>query len=263
MDSRIAFLNNQKLIRFVLPVLSVFVWIGIWAIAAKRIGVPFILPTPGSVFSDFLSLFTEKRLYVALLRSLGSLAAGFGLGVVAGILFAVPSALSKIFNSVVSPIFTVIRATPVASFIIIAWVFLNNSILPGFICFLMTVPIIWSNLTQGIRALDSALFEVSRVFRFSQFKTFRLYLFPSLSPFLSAGLSTALGLGWKATVAAEILVRSPETLGYWIWDAKAWNTDTSFLFAWTLVVILFSILFDGLLYLAFRRHKSGRRSRHA
>ena len=262
MASRIAVLNNQKLVRFVLPIVSVFVWIGIWAIAAKRIGVPFILPTPGSVFFDFFSLFAEKRLYVALIRSLGSLAAGFGLGVVAGILFAVPSALSKIFNSVVSPIFTVIRATPVASFIIIAWVFLSNSILPGFICFLMTVPIIWSNLTQGIRSLDPALFEVARVFRFPFSKTFRLYLFPSLSPFLSSGLSTALGLGWKATIAAEILVRSPETLGYWIWDAKAWNTDTSFLFAWTLVVILFSILFDALVFLLFRKNTSGRRKRN-
>ena len=252
---------DRTAIRYALPILSVSVWIGIWAFAAYTVGVPFILPSPVSVFRDFFSLFAGARLYRALGYSLLSLAAGFGAGVVLGILFAVPSALSKFFDSLVSPIFTVIRATPVASFIIIAWVFLNNRILPGFICLLMTVPIVWSSLTEGIRALDPALLEVTRVYRFGFFKTLRLYLIPSLTPFLSSGLSTALGLGWKASVAAEILVHSPDTLGYWIWDAKAWNVDTSFLFAWTLVVILFSILFDLLLRTLFGKKKERRGSR--
>ena len=252
--------NDRAIVKYGLPILSVTVWIGIWAFAAWRVGVPFVLPSPASVFRDFFSLFAGKRLYLALLYSLASLVAGYFAGVVLGILFAVPSALSKLFDSLVSPIFTVIRATPVASFIIIAWLFLSNRILPGFICFLMTVPIVWSSVSAGIRSLDPAMLEVARVYRFSFGKTVRMYLFPTLSPFLSSGLSTALGLGWKATIAAEILVRSPETLGYWIWDAKAWNVDTSFLFAWTLVVILFSILFDFLLRVLFRKKGKGRSS---
>ena len=258
MELRTTRWTDRLLIRFGLPILSVGFWIGIWAFSARRVGIPFVLPTPLSVFRDFFSLFTERRLYLALLRSLLSLFAGFGAGVLVGVLFAVPSALSKLFDSLISPIFTVIRATPVASFIIIAWVFLSNSILPGFICFLMTVPIVWRSLTEGIKALNPAMLEVARVYRFGFWKTVKLYLFPTLSPFLFSGLSTSLGLGWKSTVAAEILVHSPDTLGYWIWDAKAWNVDTSFLFAWTLVVILFSILFDYLLHLLFGKNRKER-----
>ncbi len=250
--------RTKKILKTVLPpVLSLAFWIGVWAFAAWRIGIPFVLPTPGSVFSDLFSLLGTSELYRSILRSLLSLAVGFVSGVAVGILFAVPSALSKIFNSLVSPIFTVIRATPVASFIILAWVFLDNDVLPAFICFLMTVPIIWSSLSEGIKALDPALFEVTRVYRFGFFKTVRLYLFPMLSPFLSSGLSTSLGLGWKATVATEILVRSPGSIGYRIWDARDWNNNTSNLFAWTLVVIFISILFDGLIVLLFKR-KTGK-----
>lgn len=253
--------GKRPLIRFGLPVLSVCFWIGLWAFAAWRVGVPFILPTPASVFGDLFSLFGTSDLYLALLKSLLSLAAGFAAGVVIGVLFAVPSAVSKIFNSVVSPIMTVVRATPVASFIIIAWVFLNNRILPGFICLLMVVPIVWSSLTEGIHALDPALSEVAKVYRFGFSKTVRLYLFPSLSPYLSSALSTSLGLGWKATIATEILVRSPASLGYMIWDAKAWNVDTSKLFAWTLVVILVSILFDLLIRFSFGKRKKPKERR--
>ena len=253
MVSENAVWTEKPLIRFGLPILSVCFWIGIWALAAWRVGVPFILPTPASVLFDLLSLFKTTTLYLALLKSLLSLVIGFVSGVVLGVLFAVPSALLKLFDSFVSPIFIIIRATPVASFIIIAWVFLNNRVLPGFICLLMVAPIVWSSLTEGIRALDPALLEVTKVYRFGFFKTFRLYLFPSLSPFLSSGLSTALGLGWKSVVATEILVRTPDSLGYMIWDAKAWNVDTSALFAWTLVVILVSILLDALIVLLFGR----------
>ena len=246
--------RNRKIAKaFLLTVLSLAFWIGIWALAAWRVGVPFILPTPASVFRDLLSLFGTKTLYHALLRSLLSLVIGFCCGVILGVLFAVPSAFLKLFDSFVSPIFIIIRATPVASFIIIAWVFLSNRILPGFICLLMVAPIIWSSLAEGIRSLDPALFEVTKVYRFGFVKTFRLYLFPSLSPFLSSGLSTALGLGWKSVVATEILVRTPDSLGYMIWDAKAWNVDTSALFAWTLVVILVSILLDALIVFLFGR----------
>ena len=54
-------------------------------------------------------------------------------------------------------------------------------------------------------------------------------------------------------MATEILVRTLDSLGYMIWDAKAWNVDTSVLFAWTLVVILVSILLDALILLLFGR----------
>ena len=244
-----------------LTVLSLAFWIGIWALAAWRVGVPFILPTPASVFRDLFSLFQTKTLYLALLRSLLSLVVGFVCGVILGVLFAVPSALLKLFDSFISPIFVIIRATPVASFIIIAWVFLNNRILPGFICLLMVVPIVWSSLAEGLRALDPALSEVAKVYRFGFRKTVRLYLFPALSPYLSSALSNSLGLGWKATIATEILVRTPASLGYMIWDAKAWNVDTSKLFAWTLVVILVSILLDGLIRFAFGNRKPTKKRR--
>ena len=253
-------LNNksEKFLKALLvTILSLAFWIGLWAFAAWRVGVPFILPTPASVFLDFFSLFKTSELYLTLLKSMGSLAAGFAAGVLFGVLFAVPSALSKLFDSLVSPIFTVIRATPVASFIIIAWVLLNNRVLPGFICLLMTAPIVWRSVSEGIKSLDRSLYEVTKVYRFGFWKTIRLYLFPMLSPFLSSGLSTALGLAWKATIATEILVHTPDSLGYMIWDAKAWNPDTSLLFAWTLVVIFVSILLDALIVFAFGKKRAG------
>lgn len=228
-------------------------WILIWQFAAWRVNVPFILPAPLAVLKSFLGLLRSSVFYRAIGRSLVSLALGFGIGCLIGILTAIPSALSKTVTSFVSPLYTVIRATPVASFIIIAWVFLDKARLPAFISLLMTVPIVWSNLSRGIRALDRSLLEVTRVYRFSFIKSLRVYWLPSLFPFLSAGFSTALGLAWKSSIATEILVKSTDTIGYYIWDAKAWSIDTAALFAWTAAVIIISLLFDSLVGLIFGR----------
>jgi NitT/TauT family transport system permease protein len=230
--------------RVSLQFLFASLWIFLWWIIAKQIDIPFILPKPSSVGGELLGLLGTSLFYRTLLRSIGSLALGFLSGALIGILLSLPTALSKIFSSFISPIFTVIRATPVASFIIIAWVFLDNRELPAFIAALMTAPIVWSNLSRGLRSLDRSLFEVTRVFGFSFGKTVRYYFFPALRPFLASGLSTALGLAWKSSIATEILVRSNGTIGYYIWDAKAWNINTAALFAWTIAVIVLSLLFD-------------------
>ena len=228
-------------------------WLLLWQFAAWRIDIPFLLPTPLSVSESLWKLLRSKIFYRAIGNSLVSLLIGFGGGALIGILSAVPSALSRTFTSFVAPIYTVIRATPVASFIIIAWVFIDKEMLPAFIALLMTAPIIWSNLTRGIRSLDYSLYEVTKVYRFSFVKTLRVYFIPALAPFLSSGISTSLGLAWKSTIATEVLVKSNETIGYYIWDAKAWSIDTAALFAWTVAVILFSLIFDTVIGLLFSR----------
>ncbi len=227
----------------------------VWQIAALVVNIPFILPDPLSVLFSIGDLLCSRIFYTAIARSLLSLFIGFLIGALIGILLAVPSAFSRNFSSFISPLFTILRATPVASFIVIAWVFFSSDKLPAFICALMTAPIIWSNLSKGISSLDRSLYEVTRVFGFSSMKTLRVYLLPSLAPFLSSGLQTALGLAWKASVATEILVRSNETIGFFIWDAKAWNMDTAMLFAWTVIVIIISLLFDLLLSILFRKKR--------
>ncbi len=222
-------------------------WIFVWAFFAWRIDIPFLLPTPIAVAESLGSLLIGDALLPAVLYSLKSLVIGFGIGAIIGILTALPSVFSKEFSAVLNPLYTIVRATPVASFIIIAWVFLDSSVLPSFISALMTAPIVWSNLSRGISSLDRSLLEVARVYRFSPEKRIRVYWLPSLLPFLSSGLSTALGLAWKSSIATEILVRSERTIGYHIWDAKAWNIDTAALFAWTIVALIISLVFDLLL----------------
>ena len=99
----------------------------------------------------------------------------------------------------------IVRATPVASFILLVLLWTGRNQVPAVISGLMVLPVVWENLTQGIRSTDQQLLELSRAYRFSRGKTVRLVYLPSLKPYLLSAVTTAMGLAWKSGVAAEVL----------------------------------------------------------
>ena len=66
-----------------------------------------------------------------------------------GIVLAIVTTYSKVINVLVSPLLSIIKATPVASFIILACVWLDRNILPVVITSLIVIPIVWSNISEG------------------------------------------------------------------------------------------------------------------
>ena len=98
-------------------------------------------------------------------------------------------------------------------------------------------------MEQGIAGADPQLLELARCYRFSRGKTLRLCRLPALLPPFSSSLATAMGLAWKAGVAAEVLCQPKFAIGTQIYRTKT-LFSTPQLFAWTLVVILLSLLME-------------------
>jgi len=65
-------------------------------------------------------------------------------------------------------------------------------------------PFIFVNLREGLEALDKEVLEMGESFGRSRLRRFRLIVLPSLYPFIFAALRIAFGVGWKATLIAEL-----------------------------------------------------------
>ena len=129
---------------------------------------------------------------------------------------------------------------------------MERQILPVFITALIVIPIVWANVSEGIRDVDRGLLEVATVYRFTMWKRFtRLYV-PSVLPYFMAACKSSLGLAWKAGIAAEILATPDHSIGKELYFSKTY-LETPTLFAWTLVVILLSLLIEKLLVYALER----------
>ncbi len=218
-------------------------WIGIWYLLSLKVGEELLLPSPHSVLKRFFMLASEKELYEASVASLLRVITGVVAGLILGIAFAVLTSCLKFTEALLSPLFSVIKATPVASFIMLALLWIRKDNLPAFITFLIVFPVAWANIQTGLKSTPRELLEVSKVHKMSLLsKILHIYI-PSLLPFLASTAKSALGLAWKAGIAAEVLAVPESAIGSEIYESKIFF-ETTELFAWTLLKILLSILME-------------------
>ena len=227
-------------------------WIFVWYLISKAVGIELILPSPYSVFLALVDLVKTSIFWTSTALSFLRVLGGIMISLVIGCGLAYLMSHSKIINTLFSPILAIIKATPVASFIIIAWLWINTSVLPVFISSLIVIPIITANVSEGISSIDKDLYEVASLYRFSPFKKlFKLYI-PSIAPFFIAACRSSLGMAWKASVAAELIVISKNSIGREMFYAKQ-GLETATVFAWTVVVIILSIVFEYFTMIALNK----------
>lgn len=249
----------MKLARTLLKNAAVILfWFLIWEAAAYMIAQPLFLPKATDVIKRFLLLFSDGGSYIIALSTLLRILTGFLEGLLLGILLAILSYKLPLFEALFSPVMTVIRSTPVASFIMLLWLILGSGKLPAAIAVLMVLPVVYGNVFSGLRTMSPDLYEVCRIYGFSPVKTFTVYVYPSVMPYFSPAAINALGLSWKAGVAAEVLAHTKLSIGNEIYLAKSY-LEVETLYAWSLAVILMSLLLEyGIRYLLRNWTKGGK-----
>ena len=136
-----------------------------------------------------------------------------------------------------------VKAVPVASFIILVLIWVSPENLSVIISFLMVFPVIYTNVRDGIRSMDPRLAEMAKVFEIPVLLRVRYIYASQVLPFFRAGCSLALGLCWKSGIAAEVIGLPENTIGENLYNAKIY-LNTPDLFAWTLVIVAVSVLFE-------------------
>ena len=223
-------------------------WLAVWALAARAVGQELLLPSPIQTARKLLELARTPDFWFTVGRTILRVLTGILAAALLGILLAGLTHESRVLYALLSPIMTLLKSTPVASFIILALVWLGRDVVPVFIAGLMVLPVVWANVSAGLEQVDPQLMELARVYKLPRGRVFRRIVVPTVLPHLRAALRSALGLGWKAGIAAEVLTVPPYSIGKQIFEAKLY-LETTALFAWTAAVVLLSFLIEKTLLL--------------
>lgn len=235
--------------------ISVFLfWIGVWTAASLAVHQELLIPAPWTVVFHLYNIIRKgtflKVVFTSLMRVLG----GFACGCAAGIILAVLCCVSPVLDALLYPPVRIISAIPVTSFIILVMLWLPYTYVPVFIAALLVTPVIFGNVQAGIRETDRSLLEVARIYRFGRRKTLTKVYIPSVLPYFASGALTALGLAWKAGIAAEVLALPKNAIGSGMYYSKLY-LETADLFAWTVIVIIFSFCLEKLIQYLMRKGK--------
>ena len=220
-------------------------WIAIWEIASLLIGKEVYLPSPLNTLKALFALSITSKFWYSIAMTFIRVVVGFVISCIAGIILGIICGLNRFLYQLLNPLVIAIKSTPVMSIIIIALIWFQSGRVPIFVCFLMCFPIVWTNAVEGIRQVSKDLLQMARVYRVNRSLIIRRIYIPSISPYLIAGITTALGLGWKVTVAAEVLSNPKFSIGGNLYGAKVY-LESSELFAWTSVVVILSFAFEYL-----------------
>ena len=236
--------------RFARGALTLAFWLTVWAALALLVHRELLLPAPWVVVRRLCELAATGAFWRITAVSIGRVLLGVLGAVVLGVVMAVACTASRTADALLRPLMTVVKSTPVASFVVLALIWIARDAL------LMVLPVVWSNVCTGIRSADPALLELARVYGWPRGRVLRRIYVPSVRPHFLAALRSGLGFGWKAGIAAEVLTVPHSAIGRMIYESKLYLQTTD-LFAWTLAVILLSVGLERLVLRALTPRGKG------
>ena len=223
-------------------ILSIVVILTLWELISLIINDSFFMPsvheTAISLFKIIVSGEFFKVIFIAFFRVIS----GLILGIALGISVAYLCHKFDLVNTLLSPIISIMKATPVACIIVLLWIRLNYTEIAIFVVVLMVLPIVWQNVYDAFKNVDKDLVEVADVFKLSKAQRLKALIVPTVLTYLLPATITSIGLAWKAEIAAEIMTNS--NIGQLIYDFKTVSYDTASIFAWTVIIVTFSIVFE-------------------
>lgn len=223
--------------------LAVGFWLAVWQLAAMLIDEKIILVSPIQALEALMRLAPTGafwcRIGFSALRILG----GFLLALAAGCGLAAAAGACGALRVLLAPVMQFVKATPVASFIILALFWMRSRNLAVLISFLMVLPVVYSAVLEGVLNADRGLLEMAKVFRVPLWRRVRCIWLPCVWPYLVQSCRVGLGLCWKSGIAAEVIGLPDGSMGEALYQTKLY-VMTDELFAWTFVIICVSALFE-------------------
>lgn len=242
--------------KYVGTVLATLAALTVWEIAAVAVGERILLASPIAVGTRLLTLVFESGFLGAIWFSFRRIVGGFFLGLLVGVLLAVAAGRLGVVEILLRPIMATAKSVPVASFIVIALIWLSSSELSVFISFLIVLPVVYSNVLGGIRSIPRKLSIMADIYHMPWHRRFLYIWLPGVRPYIISAAASSLGMSWKAGVAAEVIGLPEGSLGEALYDAKIYFNTTDLL-AWTVVIVAVSVIFEkifmALLKFGFQR----------
>jgi NitT/TauT family transport system permease protein len=218
----------------------------VWSALSWRYGA-YVLPSPWSVVKGFVAVVATGEVWTHTGASLYRIVVGFGGAVVVALLMGLAAFLSRAARGVVHDVLAILNSTSVFVWIVISiiWFGLSNWA-PIFTTFMITLPVVASNIVEGVENVDRRLLEMGDVYRLDCRQKFVAIVVPSTLPYLVAGMKIGFGLALKVSVVAEIFGVTTG-IGY-IMNYSREILATQMVFVWALVMILVMMATDTLVF---------------
>ena len=209
----------------------------LWQIFATVVDKNVLIPYPLDVLSKMITMLCQKSFYQTIVMTLSHFIIVVILSLIIAYLLAYMCFSYPLIEKYVTPVMTIVQSVPTIAFVFIILVW-TSSLQTVYIVLLFVVfPLLFHNFLEGLKNIDRDLKDVIWLYHPPLFeRLFRIY-FPLIQSSVLSGIKSALSLGVKVSVMAEILSALPYGVGREMNYARI-QVDTTELLAWTLWLIV-------------------------
>lgn len=188
----------------VLPV----AFIALWAVASQQNWVdPKLIPSPWLVLQKAVIVLQQPSFLTGFAESLARNFIGYGIGAIAGVLFGILIASSRLSNWLFAPSFHVLRQISLFAWLPLISTFLGEG--HGAKVLFITLSVFYPvalHTFEGVSSISHKYREVAEVYQFPKTYAFRKLILPGASAQIFVGLQLGLIFAWLATIGSEFLL---------------------------------------------------------
>ena len=189
-----------------LKLISASLLFGAWEISG-RIPVSYAFPTFVESMTALFMIIKDGSIFVAYMDTLQPLFLGVLISAILGVGIGLWVGLSEKFDWLVSPVFIVMQAAPLAALIplliMVYGVDLTSKI---FVVCIMAMPVIVLNTGSAVRNAPFSIKEMGQAFLGSKKDIIFKIILPSSSPVIFAGLRLGVSAGFIGAILAELKI---------------------------------------------------------
>lgn len=248
--------NIKKIYSFILTLISFVIILFLWSLFAYLIDSSLVFPSVKEVLISLKKIFYEKEFIVEVMGTLFRSVLAFFISTIISIPIGILSGCSKTISKLLMLPLSIVKATPVVSFILCALFLFTTNTVPIFVAVLMTMPIIISSVAIGIKNVDEKLLQMAHTFSLSKIQKLKYIYIPSVKSYLFSNLSNCFALSWKVVVASEVLCLPKYSMGTALYSAKV-HLETAEVYAISLVVVVLSFVCEELVSYFIKKINKG------
>ena len=223
--------------------LSRIALITIWIFLARIIDNELIVPTIKTTFISMAEIIKDPGFFNIVIYTILRTLLGFLISLILAINLGVLSSVSKMVHSLMEPILKLLNSIPTIAIILLALIWLNNEFVPMFVGFLMVFPILFETVLKSILNIDKDIIQMAYLYKVSKMGIIKNIYIPNILYNLTGIFNSALGINLKMVIGGEVLSQPKYAIGSSLQLERIY-LNTPGVFAWIIIIILISIIFD-------------------
>lgn len=215
----------------------------IWEVSARVVDRTIILPSFSTVMGIMVQQARSVSLWFALTQTLGRVVIGTAIALSMALVLSVSAERFTLLKPWLHPLIVVTKTIPNITYILLVLIWFSRELTVTIITLLILFPVLYSHLSTAIETVMPEYLDLSKLYPERFIHRVRHVVLPLIGPHIQEGIKTAIALGFKVGVMAELLGQVQPGLGYLMHLARQ-DVDTPSLFAYTGWMILIVVLIE-------------------